>query len=100
MLVVPLQAIPNQLVATVLANQLVRLNVYQLATGLFCDVYVSNVLLIGGVICQNINRIVRDTYRGFVGDFIFMDLDGKSDPDYTGLGGRYQLLYLEASDLP
>lgn len=100
MLVVPLQSIPNQMVTVTLANQICQVNVYQLETGLFMDLYVGNVLIVAGVICENINRIVRDAYLGFIGDFIFMDTQGTSDPIYTGLGERWPLLYLEASDLP
>jgi hypothetical protein len=99
MLQVAVNPIPNQLVAVSLAGQFTRLNVYQLATGLYVDVYVDNVLLIAGVACRNVNRIVRDAYLGFIGDLIFLDTQGSSDPDYTGLGSRFLLLYLEAADL-
>jgi len=68
--------------------------------GLFIDVFVNNQLIIGGVICENLNRIVRDSYLGFIGDLIFYDTTkGGNDPDYTGLGSRYLLVYLEQSDL-
>lgn len=100
MLVIPLQALPNQVVTVSLANQTCQISVYQLSPGLFCNVYVNNVLVVAGVICQNINRIVREAYLGFIGDLIFMDLQGDTDPYYTGLGSRFQLLYLEAQDLP
>jgi hypothetical protein len=66
------------------------------------DVYVNNVLILAGVICQNVNRIIRDAYFGFLGDFTFFDTQGGvtgSDPSYPGLGTRYVLLYLEVADL-
>lgn len=100
MLIVPLQAVPNQTLAVLLSNQACQLNVYQKAFGLYMDVLVSNKLIIGGVICQNLNRIVRSLYFGFQGDFWFSDQQGTSDPDYTGLGTRFVLQYLEPSDLP
>jgi hypothetical protein len=43
--------------------------------------------------------MVRETYLGFIGDLSFTDTQGTSDPVYTGLGSRFVLLYLEASDL-
>jgi hypothetical protein len=101
--VVPVQAIPNQTLQVQLSGQACVLNIYQLAYGLFMDVYVGNSLIVASVICENLNRIVRDLYLGFVGDFVFVDTQGGSnpqDPIYTGLGARYQLVYLEASDLP
>lgn len=98
---IPLQKVQNQTLTIALANQNCQLNLYQKDFfGLFMDVYVNNGLIVAGVICQNANRIVRDAYFGFIGDFIFTDMQGTSDPDYTGLGDRFQLIYLEASDLP
>lgn len=97
---VPIQPVPNQTVTVQLGGQNCQLNIYQQLYGLFMDVYVNNTLIIGGVICENINKIVRNSYLGFIGDFVFYDTtDAKSDPDYTGLGSRYLLVYLEQADL-
>lgn len=98
--IIPLQPVPNQVVTVTLANQLCQINVYQKAYGLFVDLYVSNVLIIGGVIAENLNRIVRSLYLGFVGDLAFIDNQGNLDPVYTGLGTRFSLAYIEASELP
>lgn len=100
MQIVPLKPLPNQTVQVQLAEQACSLHVYQLTYGLFIDVYVNDALIIGGVICENLNRIVRSLYLGFVGDFIFGDTQGNSDPVYTGLGSRFMLAYLEEADLP
>lgn len=100
MLIVPLTAVASQKVTISLANQTCQLFVYQKSTGLFMDVEVSNSLIIGGVLCEDRNRIVRDLYLGFIGDFSFIDTQGTQDPDYTGLGERYVLAYLETTDLP
>jgi len=97
--IVPLQPIPSQTLGVTLADQSCKLNVYQKAAGLFMDVYVNDTLIIGGVICENINRIVRSLYLGFIGDFIFIDNQGNADPVYTGLGSRFSLAYLELTDL-
>lgn len=99
MLVIPLQALPNQSVTALLGQQNCIIDVYQKYTGLYCDLYSNDVLVRGGIICLNSNRIVREEYLNFGGDLIFYDLQGQTDPVYTGLGGRYQLLYLEPSDL-
>lgn len=97
---VPLQAVPSQSVSVTLSNQNCQLNVYWTAYGLFMDVYVAGTLIIGGVICQNQNVIVRDAYLGFIGDFMFFDNSGAgADPVYTGLGTTYSLLYLTPTDL-
>ena len=99
MLTIPLQAVPSQSVNVQLGGQNCQINIYQKSTGMFCDVYVSNALIIGGVICQNLNRIVRDLYLGFIGDLAFLDTQGSSDPYYTGLGARFLFIYLELADL-
>ena len=80
-----------------LANQPCQIKVYQMMSGLYLDLYVNNSLIIGGVLCENLNRIVRDKYLGFIGDLAFVDSEGKSDPVFTGLGGRYNLAYLPAA---
>ena len=100
MQIVPAQPLANQTVPIVLGNQGCSLNIYQTNYGLFMDVYVSGALIIGGVICQNQNRIVRDLYLGFQGDFVWLDNTGNgNDPYFTGIGTTYSLCYLEVSDL-
>lgn len=101
MQIIPVQAVPSQHVTAVLGGQYVQINLYQKQPyGLFMDVLLNNVLLLAGVICQNLNPIIRSAYLGFVGDLVFIDNQGSDDPDYTGLGARFSLAYLEASDLP
>lgn len=99
MQIVPLQPIPNQTLQVQLGGQACALNVYQQNYGLYMDVYVGSTLIIGGVICENLNRIVRSPYLGFIGDFIFIDNQASDDPVYTGLGARFSLAYLEQADL-
>lgn len=98
-LFIPLQPKPYQKLAVQLSNQACQIEIYQENYGLFIDLYVNNKLIIGGVICQNLNRIVRSVYLGFQGDLTFMDTQGADDPIYTGLGSRFQFFYLEPADL-
>jgi hypothetical protein len=99
MLIVPLQPVPNQTLGIVLANQSCRLTLTTRSTGLFMDVMVNDAPIVMGVICQNLNRIVRSLYLGFTGDFVFQDLQGTSDPDYTGLGTRFVLYYVSPAEV-
>jgi hypothetical protein len=99
MQIVPLQAVPNQVVFCTLGGQITQIGVYQTYGGLFVDIYINNALIIGGVIAENQNAIVRSQYLGFSGDLAFIDNQGASDPDYTGLGARYSLAYLTAAEL-
>lgn len=100
MQIVPLQAVPNQTLAVPVSSQNCELNVYQKNTGMFMDVLLNNVIILGGVACQDRNRIIRSIYFGFAGDFAFYDTRGTDNPFYTGLGSRFQLVYIEPSELP
>lgn len=99
MQIIPIQPVPAQVVSVILGGQQCQIGIYQRLSGMYCDLYVNNALVIGGVICQNINRIVRSLYLGFIGDLVFIDNQGEDDPYYTGLGDRWSLAYLELSDL-
>jgi hypothetical protein len=99
MLIVPVQTLPSQTVQVQIGQQAVQLNIYQQTFMLAMDVYVNGVLIVGGVICQNLNRIIRSLYLGFNGDFAFFDTQGTTDPVYTGLGSRYLLGYFDADEL-
>jgi hypothetical protein len=100
MQIIPIADVPNQTLNVTLASQNCNINVYQKSTGLYCDLYIGSTLIIGGVICENLNRIVRSLYLGFIGDLCFQDTQGTSDPSYPGLGTRFLFLYLSVSDLP
>lgn len=103
MQLIPLQAIPNQTLQVQLNGQACTLEVVQFLYGMFITVFVGNTLIIASVICENNVRIVRSLYLGFLGDLIFLDTQGVSNPIYTGLGGplaRFQLCYLTPDELP
>lgn len=103
MLIVPLAAVPNQAVTVTLNGQVCQVDIYTTDLGLFLDLYVNDVLIIGGVICENLNRIVRSLYLGFSGDLAWIDGQGDTDPIWQGLGpttaARYCLAYVFPSEL-
>jgi hypothetical protein len=35
---------------------------------------------------------------GFIGNLLFVDTQGSSDPTYDGLGSRFSLVYLTAEE--
>jgi hypothetical protein len=98
-LIVPLQPFPNQQVQVQLGGQAVTVNVFQQAFGLYVDVFVGPNAIIQGVVAKNLNRIVRSGYLGFSGDFAFWDTQGSDDPVYTGLGSRWQLVWITPTEL-
>jgi hypothetical protein len=110
--VVPLQQVPAQQFDITLNNQSCTIKLYfkqmwiparqdiytnppvleQVNPG-FLDLYVNDVLIVGGVRCMDRNLIVRNTYLGFLGDLSFIDTQGFSDPQPSGLGTRWLLTY-------
>jgi len=67
---------------------------------LLFDLPVNGVVITTAALCLNIKRLlINRQYLGVIGDFMFVDTQGKNDPQYSGLGSRYQLLYIEQSDL-
>lgn len=72
---------------------------YLLPAVVYLDLYVANVLILAGIRCMNGVAMVRDSYFGFIGDLAFFDTQGDADPVYTGLGARFQLVYLAPGDV-
>lgn len=97
--IVPLQPVPNQTEQIILNGQNCQIEVFQTNDALFLNLYVNDNPVIEGVICENLNLIVRNLYLGFEGDLAFSDMQGTSDPNYTGLGSRYQLIYYSSSEV-
>lgn len=98
MQIIPLQPVPNQAVSVQLGEQNCQINVYYKAGYTYLDLYVDNTMIIGGVICRNLVRIVRSAYLGFIGDLAFIDGQGSDDPLFPGFGTRFSLAYLEAGE--
>lgn len=97
-----IQAVPNQTFQVQLGGQSCIFSIYQLAYGLFLDLVAEGVPICAGQTCENLNRLVRGAYLGFIGNLTFVDTQGgiaPIDPVYTGLGARFRLIYLEATDL-
>lgn len=105
---------PNQTVQIVLAGQncaieLRTLDGYDFTVDTLLDtpqpylafsLDVSGVSVTANALCLNEKRIlINRQYLGFVGDFMFIDTQRSDDPQYTGLGTRWVLVYIEDSDL-
>lgn len=116
--IVPLQAVASQTLNITLNNQVCTINVYGKTTyvpsfnpgeiiidppeyininPVFVDLYVNDGLIIAGVLALNQTLIVRDAYLGFIGDLIFWDTQGESDPTIDGLGARFLLTYQQSA---
>lgn len=119
MLIIPVTAVPAQSLSIQLAGQSCGINLYSLQTpgdilatplpttevqgypALYMDLTVNGTSIINCRIVRNTVPMLLDAkYYGVIGDFVVVDMFEDTDPVYTGLGTQYQLVYLEASDLP
>lgn len=91
---IPLIAAPSQTLTVRINQQTCRLVIYQKRTGLYLDAYVADVLVAAGILCRDRVFLVRGLPGAFPGDLAFIDTQGASDPEYTGLAGRFQLLWI------
>lgn len=102
MIQVPLQAVPNQTLAITLDRQPAQITLRQNGDNMYFDLFVSTNPIVLTRICRDRQRLLLDAgYRGFLGDFVFIDTQGADNPAFAGLGGvgsRYQLIYLSAGE--
>jgi hypothetical protein len=112
MLILPLQAAPQQTLNISLNGQACTLNIYSAGEvapdgsgpPMFLDLYVANVLIEGGIFALIGVRLIRDSYLGFLGDLVWNDTQpdpslGPQNPLPGGVGARWQLLYLYPGEL-
>lgn len=102
MKLIPLSAVPSQNLIVNLGGQSCQINVYVMSYAsprLYLDLSSNGANVMTGVMCHDRDKLVRRAYLGFAGDLTFVDTQGTDDPMYTGLGSRFLLIYLEASDL-
>jgi hypothetical protein len=66
---------------------------------LYCDLAINGAVIWTGRLCLNLNCLNWYPHQGFVGQLMFIDTQGDSDPTYDGLGTRYQLAYYPTSSL-
>jgi hypothetical protein len=95
---IPLAAVPSQSLRIVLAGQNCTINVYQKSEGVFFDLSLDATRVVVAVLANDAGFLVCRQYEGFKGNLCFVDTQGKNDPDYTGLGGRYVLVYLTEAE--
>lgn len=98
MLQIPIQPVPSQQLQVVLGGQNCQIAIYQKPQGIFVDINVNGVDISIATLAQDVNALNPITYSSFQGNLIFTDTQGTSDPEYTGLGSRYQLVYLTAEE--
>lgn len=98
MLTITLQAIPAQITRLVLDNQNFQIYLYTTNNGLLIDVSVNGNEIANGIICCNGIPLICATYLDVKGNLVFIDTQGSDNPVYTGIGTRFQLIYLTSDE--
>lgn len=97
---VPLAAVPSQTESITLGGQQCQIAVRLLGDTLYFSLSINNTPILVNHACRNRTRmLLAQQYSGFQGDFVFVDTQGDHEPEFTGLGGRYVLLYLTQAEL-
>jgi hypothetical protein len=97
---IPLQPIYAQQFTVSLGGQTCVITVRQRSTGLFFGLVANGVTLMTEVLCRARVLLVRQPALGFIGDLAFFDTQGNDDPQWSGLGSRWILVYFAPADLP
>jgi hypothetical protein len=95
---IPLQPVPSQSTKVVLGGQNCQILVYKKPQGCFVDINSDGIDVVTGVVARDAVPLVCREYAGFIGNLLFIDTQGSDDPDATGLGSRWVLVYLTAEE--
>lgn len=101
MIEIPLRPEPNQSLQIILGTQNCTLRLITRGESLYSDLAVSDgiaTLVWAGVICRNRVGLKLYEHERFRGQLVFVDLESNDDPQWTGLGLRWRLIYLEESE--
>ena len=61
---------------------------------LYIDVKANRVPVVSGRVCLNKEPIINESFRPFVGELYFEDLQGNDDPVFGELGKRFVLRWV------
>jgi len=95
----PLQVSSNQQLRATLSNQQCIIELNDTQFGLFFSLNVGGVNIVNSVLSYNKTLLIAAVYTGFIGNFMFNDTQGTSDPTWQGLGTQYELLYLDVDSV-
>lgn len=101
---IPLRPVPNQSLEIVLGGQNCTLRLYTRTSAgiaaesgvdvLYCDVVCNGVMVMAGMICQDMTPIKAYDYLPFQGQLLFCDMQGDAPPHWSGLDARWVLVWL------
>lgn len=97
--IIPIADVPSQTLTVTLGGQSCFLRLFTRRESLFLDLSIDGTEIVTGALCLRGVPIVRAAYLGLAGDLVFRDAQGLDDPLSPGLGSRFQLVYVDATEL-
>ncbi|WP_442316493.1 phage baseplate plug family protein [Xenorhabdus anantnagensis] len=82
---ITISSIPNQTTSFSIRTDLIELTLETRLENIFATVKQNGEYLVCNRICRNLTYICRW--------LVFIDIEGNSDPEYSGLGSRYKLVW-------
>ena len=98
MMTVPLRQEPNQSLQIVLGEQNCTLRFISRGVNLYCDLAVDQTVIWSGFICRNLVGLKLYDCLAFRGQLYLVDMQGAEGPHWSGLGERFQLVYVEEGE--
>jgi hypothetical protein len=97
---IPLSAIPSQSLSIRLGGQPCQITLRKNGDFLYFSLRVNDAPIVSYRMCQNRQRLLIDAkYKGFIGDFMFVDQTPADEPPiYNGLNTRWLFYYLDADE--
>ncbi|UOO77920.1 hypothetical protein LVJ85_05520 [Neisseria sp. Dent CA1/247] len=95
MYTIPILNEPSQTLTVRLGNQTVDIALTMRLGNLYADVRVNGKNVVSGRVCLNHEPIIKESFRPFIGELYFEDLQGNENPVYGGLGRRFVLRWIE-----
>lgn len=89
-----LQKSASQQFSANLSEQPCTIKVHQRGSDVYVDLYVNGEAVVLGALARDRVGLTRHLHLPFKGELLFVDTHGSIDPQYTGFGERWQLLYL------
>lgn len=90
---IPVQPVANQTFSCVLDNQQCVIQLETTDYGLFATISYNGVSVATGRLCLDRTDLNAARYLGMPQALFFADLQGITDPVYSGFGTRYVLVY-------
>jgi hypothetical protein len=96
MIQIPLAAVPSQSLSIRLGGQPCQISLRKNGTFLYFSLLVNNAPIVTYRLCCNRQRLLLDArYKGFIGDFMFVDQSPADEPpEFEGLNTRWIFYYL------